>query len=126
MLNIYYLKQEIKLFLNVWVWNYIVQNKLCFSSKNTEVCCACANHLASMPVEAVAHQARSNYIAKIQMEFELMVDALEFKLRPRVFIEYSSTFVDLCVLIVFSKIKIIQIAFSLVNLTEISIFSHFK
>ena len=63
---------------------------------------------------------------KIQMEFELMVDALEFKLRPRVFIEYSSTFVDLCVLIVFSKIKIIQIAFSLVNLTEISIFSHFK
>ena len=60
------------------------------------------------------------------MEFELMVDALEFKLRPRVFIEYSSTFVDLCVLIVFSKIKIIQIAFSLVKLSEISIFNHFK
>ena len=63
---------------------------------------------------------------KIQMEFELIVSALEFKLWPRVFIEYSSTFVDLCVLIVFSKIKIIQIPFSLVNLTEISIFSHFK
>ena len=40
---------------------------------------------------------------KIQMEFEQMVDALEFKLWPRVFIEYSSTFVDLCLLIVFFK-----------------------
>ena len=28
---------------------------------------------------------------KIQMEFEQMVDALEFKLQPKVFIEYSST-----------------------------------
>ena len=60
------------------------------------------------------------------MEFELTVSALESKRWPRVFIEYSSTFVDLCLLIVFSKIKIIQIAFSLVTLAEISIFSHFK
>ena len=28
---------------------------------------------------------------KIQMEFEQMVDALEFKLQPKVFVEYSST-----------------------------------
>ena len=29
--------------------------------------------------------------SKIQMEFEQMVDALEFKLQPKVFVEYSST-----------------------------------
>ena len=32
-----------------------------------------------------------NIIHKIQMEFEQMVDALEFKLQPKVFVEYSST-----------------------------------
>ena len=30
-------------------------------------------------------------LEKIQMEFEQMVDALEFKLQPKVFVEYSST-----------------------------------
>ena len=43
---------------------------------------------------------------KIQMEFELTVSALESKLWPRVFIEYSSTIVDLCLLIVFLKKKL--------------------
>ena len=42
-----------------------------------------------------------NFLPKIQMEFELTVSALESKLWPRVFIEYSSTIVDLCLLIVF-------------------------
>ena len=48
----------------------------------------CNRTLCVNVIENVKLQSLSE---KIQMEFEQMVDALEFKLQPKVFVEYSST-----------------------------------